>query len=110
MSLTMKRVRAYSSGEALEKHANNAHEGEILPDCPACQELLDKKEKFQKVENVSEPKPVGKGYYALLNKGRNPSGYCTRGNHIRCLGRHARNHGTIGERCSCECHLTEGVE
>ena len=110
MSLKRKDALAHASGKALQGHIDCAHEGKISSECPACLDLLAKREKFQKVENFPIPKPMRRGYQSLLDKGRNPSGHCERGSHARCSGRHARNHGVPGERCSCECHLTEGAE
>ena len=110
MSLKRKNALDHASGKALQGHIDCAHRGEILLDCPACQDLIAKKEKFQNMENIPTLKPVRLSYKCFLRRGCNPSGHCQRGAHSRCFGRHPRNHGTIGERCTCECHLTEGAE
>jgi hypothetical protein len=100
---------AHSKGLALERHKRNAHKGKLDLECPACADLLKKHEIFQKTEFVGA-KPVSKRFLPLYFPRKNPSNACKKKNHSGCTGRHGRNHGMLGEKCSCDCHLTIDLE
>jgi len=95
--------RAEDLQKALENHTASAHNGVVDSSCIGCARLVDK---INNPKEIPPLKPVTKTMTYLFYKGRNPSKTCQGGNHSLCSGRHARNHGLIGERCSCECHLT----
>lgn len=103
MSIILQKIQGHISGKAIQRHSNSAHGGEISADCPACQDLLHKQEKFQNPENWPTPKKISP--HIFYDPGRNPTGTCRRSAHYKCSGRHHRNHGLPGEKCTCECHL-----
>ena len=49
-------------------------------------------------------KTTVRGCSPVKLRGTNPSHMCSIGQHTRCKGRHARNHGVKGELCTCTCH------
>ena len=46
---------------------------------------------------------IAHSFAHVHNLGSYPCGHCAHRAHYKCTGRHGRNHGVLGELCTCDC-------